>query len=159
MRQVLRAAHAVACAAAAVLLGTVALSIAGRLVFDLSGGQLNLVVPGAIEISRYALMVMVFAALPGSAIHGMVRVDILLSRLPPHLGRALERLWRFVAAALAGALTWLFAEEAWLQAGRGDVTQDLELPLWPFTGFAAIASATLLIVALNSALVARQGKP
>ncbi len=156
MRRLLRLCDAIAATGLAVLLAVVALNIAARAVFDATGQAVNLMLPGAIELSRYALMVTVFAALPRAAEAGMVRVDLLIERLPPGLGGALERAWALGTAAFGGAAAWLLIEKARLEAARGDVTQDLEIPMWLMTGFAGGAAAVLCLTGLWLAV---RGRP
>jgi TRAP-type C4-dicarboxylate transport system permease small subunit len=148
MTRLLRLCDGIALTALALLFGVVAANIAGRALFDATGQAVNLMIPGAIELSRYALMVLVLAALPRAAEAGMVRVDLIIEHLPPALAGALERLWGLAIAAFGGAAGWLLLAEAWRQAGRGDATQDLELPLWPFTGIAGLALAALALTGL-----------
>jgi TRAP-type C4-dicarboxylate transport system permease small subunit len=148
MHRLLRVCDAIAATALAVLLAVVAVNIAARAVFDATGQAVNLMLPGAIELSRYALMVTVFAALPRAAEVGMVRVDLLIERLPAGARGALERLWALGTAAFGGAASWLLIEKARLEAARGDVTQDLEVPMWLLTGFAGIAAAVLCVTGL-----------
>jgi len=143
MTRLLRLCDGIALTALALLFGVVAVNVAGRALYDATGQAANLMVPGAIELSRYALMVLVFAALPRAAEAGMVRVDLLIERLPRRLAGALERLWGLVIAAFGGAAGWLLIRKALLEIHRGDVTQDLGLPLWPLTGFAGLALAVL----------------
>lgn len=152
MTRLLRLCDAVAAAALAVLLAVVAVNIVGRALFDATGQAVNLMIPGAIELSRYALMVLVFAALPRAAEAGMVRVDLLIERLPAPLRGALERLWALGTAAFGGAAAWLLIEKAALEARRGDVTQDLEVPMWLLTGFAGVGAAVLCVTGLWLAL-------
>ena len=152
MTRLIRLCDAVASAALAVLLAVVAVNIAARALFDATGQAVSLMIPGAIELSRYALMVLVFAALPRAAEAGMVRVDLVLEHLPPALRRALERLWSLAIAAFGGAAGWLLIGKARLEAARGDVTQDLELPMWLFTGFAGVAAWILCLTGLWLAL-------
>ena len=64
------------------------------------------------------------------------------------LAGLLERLWALVIAAFGAAAGWLLIGDARVQIGRGDVTQDLELPLWLFTGFAGLAAAALALTGL-----------
>lgn len=148
MSRLLRLCDAVAAAALAVLLAVVAVNVAARALFDASGQAVNLMIPGAIELSRYALLVLVFAALPRAAEVGLVRVDLLIERLPPALRGALERLWALGTAAFGGAAGWLLIEKARLEAERGDVTQDLGIPMWLFTGFAGVAAGVLCLTGL-----------
>lgn len=148
MTRLLRLCDAVAVAALVVLLGVVAVNIVGRALFDATGQAVNLMIPGAIELSRYALLVVVFAALPRTAEAGMVRVDLVIERLPDPLRRGLERVWSLAVAAFGAAAGWLLLEKAMLEAERGDVTQDLELPMWLFTGFAGLAAGLLCVTGL-----------
>lgn len=152
MTRLLRLSDAIAAAALALLLAVVAVNVAARALFDATGQAVNLMIPGAIELSRYALMILVFAALPRSAEAGMVRVDLLIERLPRLLRRPLERLWSLAIAAFGGAAAWLLTEKALLEARRGDVTQDLEIPMYLLTGFAGIAAALLCLTGLWLAL-------
>lgn len=149
MSRLLRLTDAIALLALGLLFGVVAVNVLGRALYDASGHAVNLMIPGAIEISRYALMVLVFAALPRAAAAGMVRVDLLIEHLPSHLEVLLDRLWALAIAGIGAALAWLLLAEAWLQAGRGDLTQDLGLPLWPLTGFAGLAAAVLAFSGLR----------
>jgi TRAP-type C4-dicarboxylate transport system permease small subunit len=152
MTRLLRLCDAIALIALAVLFGVVAVNVLGRALFDATGHAVNLMIPGAIELSRYGLMVLVFASLPRAAEVGMVRVDLLIEHLPPGLAGLLDRLWALVIAAFGAATGWLLIDEALVQAGRGDTTQDLELPLWLFTGFAGLAAAALALTGLWLAL-------
>ena len=152
MHRLLRLCDAVAATALALLLAVVAVNVVGRALFDATGQAVNLMIPGAIELSRYALMVLVFAALPRAAEIGLVRVDLLIEHLPDGLRRGLERLWSLAIAAFGGAAAWLLIEKARLEAGRGDVTQDLGLPMWLFTGVAGLAAALLCLTGVWLAL-------
>lgn len=156
MHRLLRLCDAVALSALAVLFGVVALNVVTRSLFDATGQAVNLMIPGAIEISRYALMVTVMASLPRAAEAGMVRVDLLIERLPPGLAGLLDRLWYLGVAAFGAAAAWLLLEDAALQATRGDATQDLELPLWLFTGFAGLALAALALTGVWLAVRGRR---
>lgn len=156
MTRLLSFCDAIALAALAALFGVVAVNVIGRALFDATGQAVNLMIPGAIEISRYALMVTVLAALPRAAEKGMVRVDLLIERLPAALSGLLDRLWAMAIAGFGGAAAWLLIREAALQVTRGDATQDLELPLWLFTGYAGLALAVLGVTGLWMAL--RRGR-
>lgn len=151
----LRAAHvAVAVSdglaglALAAMLAVVAGSILGRVAFDLTRGAVDLQIPGAIEIARYALLVTVMAALPGALARGLIRVEILADRLPRRVRALLARAWAALALAWAGVLAWRLGAAALLEAGRGDATQDLGAPLWPLTALAAASAGLLALTAL-----------
>lgn len=148
MNRLLRTCDAIALIALGTLFGVVAINVVGRALFDATGQSVNLMIPGAIEISRYALMVTVLASLPRAAEAGMVRVDLLIGRLPLGLAALLDRLWAAAIAAFGAATAWLLIDEALLQMTRGDATQDLELPMWLFTGFAGLAMLALALTGI-----------
>ncbi|MEM6679775.1 MAG: TRAP transporter small permease subunit [Pseudomonadota bacterium] len=148
MRRLIAAADTLAALALALLLAVVAGSVATRAVFDLTGGAINLLLPGAIELSGLALSLMVFAALPGAAWRGLARVDVVIERLPQAVARLLERLWSALLALAAGLLAWLLASRARLELEAGHLTQDLGWPLWPATAVAAFGALGLMLAAL-----------
>jgi TRAP-type C4-dicarboxylate transport system permease small subunit len=156
MNRLLRLCDRIAVGALVVLFGVVAVNVLARALFDATGQTINLMIPGAIELSRYALMVLVFASLPRAAETGMVRVDLLIERLPQRPAGALERMWALVIGGFGAATGWLLFDEALLQARRGDATQDMELPLWPLTGFAGLALAVLALTGLWLAIRGRR---
>ncbi|MGF1445404.1 MAG: TRAP transporter small permease [Pikeienuella sp.] len=144
----LAVADALAMAALALLVLVVAGAILGRLAFDLSRGGVNLLLPGAIELSRYALMLCVLAALPRAVATGLIRVELVLDALPARMAAALGAIWMIVAAGIGSLAATSLAGTALTQAERGDLTQDLGMPLWPFTAFAAGALALVAVIAL-----------
>ncbi|HUS52437.1 MAG TPA: TRAP transporter small permease subunit [Thermohalobaculum sp.] len=157
MKRLLSLCDAVALTGLGTLFAVVAFNVLGRALFDATGHAVNLMIPGAIEISRYALMVTVLASLPRAAEAGMVRVDLLIDHLPPGLATLLDRLWALAIAAFGAATAWLLISEALLQITRGDATQDLELPMWLLTGFAGLAMSALTLVGLWLALRGARG--
>lgn len=137
----------IAMVAGAYLLLIVAGSIVVRALFDLTGGSVNLMFNGAIEQSRFALLIMVFAALPAGLQTGFVSVDILIDRFPRLIRNTMQRLWYLTTCVGACTLAWLFYHEAVKMLGRGDVTQDLGWPLYPFYGIIAVECLALALVA------------
>ncbi|MGQ9365600.1 TRAP transporter small permease [Azospirillum sp. ST 5-10] len=134
MERVIRLFDGIAFAATVAMLAVVVESVAARALFDATGGEINLIVPGAIELASYFLLILVFAALPRAALGGLVSVDLLVGALPGWLRRALERTWDLALAAFGGILAWLFGEKTLTMAARGDATQDLEVPLYLIYG-------------------------
>ena len=122
------------------LLFVVAFNIIARQIYDLTGGNIRLMLPGAIELSRYTLLLLVFAALPRATTQGMVKVDLLSRKLPAAWQTFLNKLWLLLMAMVTAILTWLFSHKAWLTFYRGDATQDLELPLLYFYVLISLAS-------------------
>lgn len=139
------------------LLGVVAWTVAGRAIHGATGGAVELILPGAIELASHALMITILGALPRAAVGGLVRVEILAARLPRAAARGLERAWAAGFGLFAAIVAALLADEARLQWSRGDATQDLALPLGAVTGWAAAAAALVALAAfLHAAAGGRQ---
>ncbi|MEM6945674.1 MAG: TRAP transporter small permease subunit, partial [Pseudomonadota bacterium] len=113
---------------------------------------------GAIELSGFALSVTVFAALPGAALRGLARVDILLDRLPDRLRRGIDRFWFAILGGVSALLAWLLMDRAATEVAARHLSQDLGWPLWPFTAFAALAAMLLAIAALAASLRPRDAQ-
>ena len=139
-----------AIAATLLLLGVVAFNIIARAVFDFTGGAVNAMIPGAIETSQYALMVAVFAAIPAMLGSGLIRVDLLSRSFPAWLGRLFDRLWLIAMALFALVLADAFFGFALTAMARGDETQDIGIPLWPFYAVAAVECAALAILSAGA---------
>ena len=108
MEAVIRFFDKVAFVALVCMLFVVVASVLGRLVFDLSGGELQWVIPGSVELASYSLLMMVFASLPRAATHGLVSVELLIDKFPDCVKRGLERVWHLLLAAFAAVVGWLF---------------------------------------------------
>lgn len=148
MDRVIHFLDRIALGSTVVMLAVVVLSVAGRLLFDLTGGGVNLIIPGAEEIARYALLLLVFTALPRAAVSGLISVDILTGLLPDGLRSLLERAWDLLLAVFAAIVGWLFVEQALVMFERGDTTQDLRVPLYLVYGAVALCSFCLMLTGL-----------
>ncbi len=140
-----------------VMLAIVAGSILARVVFDLSSGQLNWMFSGGIEAARYALLVVLFAAFPHSLIEGLVKVDLFTERWPQQINRWLDGVWLLAMAVVALLMSFNFWRQAALTYVRGDATQDMAWPLYPFYGFIAVVSTVLGVVAVQRAWLTFSG--
>lgn len=145
----------IAALALSVLLAVVSGGILTRLLFDLSGGRVNLLFEGAIELATYALLITVFAALPRATRGGLVNVDLFTTALPDAVNRWLDRLWLALFALFASVLAWRYGMQTLLSLRRGDATQDLQLPLYWFFGYVTIACIGLTVAAARIALSRR----
>ena len=132
------------------LLMIVAFNIIARQIHDLSHASISFMLPGAIELSRYALLIIVFMALPRASSRGMVRVDVISNLFPNAFRHFLEALWLSLMAGFTTVLAWLFINKAWLMFNRGDATQDLLMPLFIFYLLVAIASIATTLTCLGS---------
>ncbi len=134
------------------MFAVVAFNILGRAVFDATGGQVNPMIFGAIELAQYALMIAVFAAIPAVARDGMIRVDILSHRFPYWLAFLTDRLWLLLIAGFAAVLTERFFGQTLVMLERGDETQDLKIPLWIFYAIASVECAFLAVLSAAGVL-------
>lgn len=134
-----------------ILFFVVAFNVVGRAVFDISGSTVNLMIFGAIELSQYALMISIFAAIPAMLGTGLIRVDILSNQFPDIVQDVLNRIWLLLLAAFGGILFLAFFDFAITALERGDQTQDLRWPLWPFYAVAALECAALTFLAAGEA--------
>ncbi|HIP95119.1 MAG TPA: TRAP transporter small permease [Leucothrix sp.] len=133
------------------LLCIVAFNIIARFLHNITDGSVSLMIPGAIELSKYALLFIVFTALPHASVSGMVRVDLISNNLPKKLAGFLDRLWLVLMAVFSAILVWLFSQKALLTFARGDSTQDLQIPLFYFYAVISIACATTALSCLVKA--------
>lgn len=147
-----RACLWLAAVAAVYMMAVVAFNVVARLLFDLSGARVNLMIRAAIEQSSLALLVMVMAALAAAIRDGMIGVDLLVHRMPGIVRRNAARLWYLMALVLAVVLARAFAHEATVLAARGDVTQDMGLPLWIFHAVITVECVALALVSLDAAV-------
>jgi len=143
-----RLSSAVSLIALAVLFAVVTCNILARLIFDLTGGSVNFLIPGAIELASYSLLVFVFGAIPSAVPLGLVRVDVFLDLLPSPVRWLLDVIWAGLLVLLAVSLVNLFAHSGLLASKRGALTQDLELPLWIFYTIITAQTFILAIIAL-----------
>jgi len=141
-----------AAGATLLLFAIVALNVLARAIFDATGGGINLLFSGAVELSQYALMIAVFAAIPAMLGAGLIRVDILSATLPLRLQKGLDRLWMALLGVFGGVLSLAFFDLAATALRRGDATQDLQWPLWPFYGIAALETLALMVLAIGTAV-------
>lgn len=130
------------------LLAVVAAQVLARILFNASGQQVNLMFSGSIEMASYALLLLVFAALPQSCAQGLVRVELFTRNWSQQWQQRLDRLWLVMVALFALALAsqaWNQAQSAWR---RGLTTQDLNLPLSFFFAYIVLMTLSLMLTAL-----------
>lgn len=118
---------------------------------DVGGRKLlSASVPGSLELTELLLVVVIFAGLPLVSMHGE---HVVFDSLDRWLPRAVRRVQQaavdlFCVAALAG-IAWLMWDKGGRMAGYGDVTPQLQLPLWPFVrGMGVLCGVTALVHAM-----------
>ncbi len=130
------------------LLFIVAFNIVTRQLHTISSGSISFMIPGAIELSKYTLLIIIFSALPRAVTYGMVRVDLISNKLPAFIANTLENIWLVLMAGFTMILTIQFSQRFWLTFNRGDVSQDLQIPLYYFYAFISIACLATFIICL-----------
>lgn len=125
---------------------TVAASVLTRLLFDLTDGGLNLVFPGSIELVSYAMLLMVFTSMPRALLNGPIKVELFVAKLPSRINRQLNRLWNLLLTVFFSIISILFANNAITMFHRGDVTQDLSVPLYLIYGAVTLCSIGIAII-------------
>ncbi|HEU5320379.1 MAG TPA: TRAP transporter small permease [Methylomirabilota bacterium] len=141
-----RGLTALAAACLAVMVVLTVLDVAGRYL-------LNRPLPGTLELSEFAMAVLVFLGLGATGrTDSQVVVDIALERVP---GRA--RAASQAAGALLGVVLWaLIAWRSLEQAGevwlKGEVSTILALPASPFVFAVALGSAVMALALLGRLL-------
>lgn len=123
-------------------------SVLARIIFDLSGGGINFMIPGSIELASYALLIMVFSSLPRSVVSGLVSVDLIIGACSKRIRSTLERIWDFLLAVFGSVVGYLFFQTMLETLERGDRTQDLGIPLYLFYGALSICSLMFVLTSL-----------
>lgn len=147
-KRILQGLDSVSLSLTLILVFIVAFNVVARIFHDLTAGSISLMIPGAIELSRYTLLFIIFTALPRASISGMVRVDLISMRLPIKLADVLDRLWLLMMSIFSAILVWLFSQKAMLTFSRGDATQDLQVPLFAIYMVISLASAVTALSCL-----------
>lgn len=118
-----------------------------RIVHAMTGGAVNLIWQGSIEMAVLSLTVVVFAALHGAFLVGAIKVDLFTEWLPPAAQRVIDGLYGLLYALFSGAMAWRFSQAMATTYQRGDATQDLLIPMFYIYAFLAVACAALAVVA------------
>ncbi len=150
MRQLVRLADGLAGLFLCLLLAVVTAQILTRALYRLSAGRIDLLFTGAIELASYALLLVVFSVLPGAVYHGLVRVDLFTARWPVFMRSILDRAGLGLTGLVALAIASQMMRQALRAASAGWTTQELDLPLAPFYGYAGVLSLLFAVVAFAS---------
>ena len=115
---------------------------------------LNRPLPGALELSEFAMALLVFFGLGSTALAGgQVVVDIAIARFPPRLRAATDAVNALLGIFLWAVIAWRSADQAgqvWL---TGEVSTILALPAYPFI-YAVAAGSAVMALALAGRLLA-----
>ncbi|MDR5894297.1 MULTISPECIES: TRAP transporter small permease [Halomonas] len=152
-RQLARLCLLVAGLALLAMMGVTIADVLLRLTFRLSGGALNWSVVGSVELVRYLLMFSLLAAMAASVERSQVVVEAFSHGLSPVLKERLGGLFLLGFVVLGAVMAVGLWQEAGVAAMRGQVTQDLRLPMAPIYQFGALLCALLALRSLLHALL------
>ena len=130
---------ALAGAALVFLLLNVTGTIVARVIHALTGGAVNLIWRGSIELATLALTVVVFASLHRAFVVGAIRIELFTDSMPDRVKRLIDGLFGLVYGAFAAAMTWRFAHAGAATSARGEATPDLLIP--PFFLYAFLPNS------------------
>lgn len=123
-----------------------------RLIFNLSGGSIDITFIGGVEMIKYGLLLVVFFALPHSLNRSQVIVDLFTDALKTETKARLEGFYILGYALLGFGMSYRFYHAIEMADMSGETTQDLLLPLSNFYIVTCFASGVLAVVAVLSAL-------
>ncbi|MFY0991713.1 TRAP transporter small permease [Halomonas sp. C05BenzN] len=152
-RQLARLCQLVAGLALLALMGVTITDVLMRLVFRLSGGALNWSVVGSVELVSYLMLFALLAAMAASVERSQVVVEAFSHGLSPTLKERLGGFFLLGFVILGVVMTIGLWQEAETAALRGQVTQDLRIPMGPIYQFAALLCALLALRSLLHALL------
>lgn len=117
-------------------------------------------VPGVIELIQYAMVIVIFSALPMVTLKGHhISVGLLDGRLGGVARRLQKTLIGTVSAVVLGTLSWTLFEIAGLMREQGDVIGFLRLPTFVAAYLMSALSLGTAFVCAARALGALVGRP
>lgn len=125
-------------------------------VMDVVGRYLlNRPIPGALELSEFALVLLVFLGLGSTGLRGsQVVVDIALDRFSPRWRAISDVLNALLAIGFWLVIAWRTAMQAQEVAIRGEVSTILGLPVYPFVYAVAFGSVVMGVAMIGRLLAA-----
>ncbi len=100
-------------------------------------------IPGTMELSSYLMAVFVLCGLAYTQqVKGHVRVEMLVSKLPPRPAAVIEVVTTLLSLFIIGVLAW----QGWVNGIEERAVSDmLRVPQWPFKVLVAVAAAFLFL--------------
>ena len=109
--------------------------------------------PGAYELSEFAMGMMVFTTLAYCAVKGLhITVDVVASRFPARTQKILDAFIYFLSWMMMGVISWqLFARAMTIKEGN-DTSYILGIQAYPFLFIAGLGCALLTLVFFTQSL-------
>ncbi|MFZ5587174.1 MAG: TRAP transporter small permease subunit [Thermodesulfobacteriota bacterium] len=100
-------------------------------------------IPGTVELSSYMLVVFILTGVAYThQVRGHVRVNLLLTKLPPTLALAIEVITILLSLFIVGVLTW----QGWVVGLEQKTVSDmLRIPQLPFRLLISLAGAGMFL--------------
>ena len=116
---------------------------------------LNRPVAGALELSEFALALLVFFGLGTTGLSGnQVVVDIALERFPRRLRAVSDAFNALIGIGFWAVIAWRTTVQAHEVASKGEVSTILAVPVYPFVYAVAAGSVVMAVALLGRFLVA-----
>ena len=115
----------------------------------------NRSVTGALEITELLMVLIVFGALARCEINdGHIRIDFVLKRFSPRIRIGIDAATQFLCFLFFTAMSWAAIRHAATMKMWGEVTLDLQLPVYPFVYAASIGCGLMALVLLFKSILA-----
>jgi TRAP-type C4-dicarboxylate transport system permease small subunit len=100
-------------------------------------------IPGTVELSSYMLVIFILTGVAYThQVRGHVRVNLLLTKLPPTLALAIEVITILLSLFIVGVLTW----QGWVVGLEQKTVSDmLRIPQLPFRLLVSLAGAGMFL--------------
>lgn len=100
-------------------------------------------IPGTVELSSYMLVIFILCGLAYThQVRGHVRVNLLLTKLPPTLALAIEAITILLSLFIVGVLAW----QGWVVGLEQKTVSDmLRIPQLPFRLLVSLAGAGMFL--------------
>ncbi|MFH1060182.1 MAG: TRAP transporter small permease [Pseudomonadota bacterium] len=100
-------------------------------------------IPGTVELSSYMLVIFILCGVAWThQVRGHVRVNLLLTKLPPTLALAIEVITILLSLFIVAVLTW----QGWVVGLEQKTVSDmLRIPQLPFRLLVSLAGAGMLL--------------
>ena len=120
--------------------------------FDVIGSAIDHPIVGTVEVTELIMGMMVYLGVGYTTFNrGHIRVDILITMLPPRVQAILDLLTISIGFAFMLTVCWRLFLQAQSRITNNDITQIWELPVWPAAyvmAFASILMVTSLLLHL-----------
>lgn len=145
--------HWVAGAALVAILGLTVLDITGRSAF-------NRPVPGTVEVTSMALVVVVFLAVAHSEDMGdHITIDLIYERLPKPAQWVFDVFADLFGVVVVGLLAFQLYHFTLRNMVSGAETPVLEWPIWPFVLVAALGALGYAVATIMKLVLRLMGEP